>query len=132
MDQWETKTVALFFVGSVSLIKFVKDARLHFRGHADAGILKKDDQPGILDVGCDVDLSALRGEFDCIFQKIVPDMGSQLQVAVPDNRFQLRIEVQVSGGPGWLQSQDTPADLLIHPERLYFPDDRLIFQPGKA
>lgn len=59
----KAKAAALFFVRSISLIKLVKYVFLHFRCHADTGIMKSYGEPVLVHSGDDIDFSSRRGEF---------------------------------------------------------------------
>lgn len=119
-------------MGSITLIKFVKDPLLYLWCHADARIREADGQPVLVHEGTDRDLTACRSEFDGIVQQIIPDMRSQFPVAFPDDRIQIRIDYQIFFGPDRLPQQDALPNLFIHMEGFLVCDDRLILQTGQT
>ena len=104
---------------------------LYLWWHTRAGILEDNRQISTFLARSDIDFAALGCEFDSVVQKIVPDMCRQLHISIPGNLGKLRVDIERFCRPDRLHTKDASANLLIHPKRLFFCDNGLIFQTGQ-
>lgn len=120
LHERQSETVAFGTVRGIALVELVEDVALCFRRHALAfvgdGHLGAAVREG---VQAHVDDATVDAEFDCIFQKIDPNLHQHCFTTGIPHPIELHVELDFLLRPARLQQQQGLADLLIERKMLH-------------